>query len=397
MAPIAFLILFAGTAMLQYVSPTDDSTGSSTLLRSLFYAITAFAAVYIPLELGGRLLGMVFNPTKRAGAMGAKAGLGGLATAIPTTGGKSLGQRIRTGRAFVEGRKKYIEQEAALSAEEARIGMGGSAIGRNFAGTTQGQQTAALESITNEAVKQMVPYGLEAKRRIVNAHKYGTRRVNGQNYALAPDENNGGRIDLLRDGGPMSDDEVFLSRKRVNAGAAYRELAQGDLSETHMLAGANNFANTGYQQLHHGNPVIFSTDRAGRVNEGTMRLRVGLMGADDIKKTDTDVMEGALHAADPNERRQYLSVMRHFGGANLANAVDSVHRDRFSTPRKRELTYQLAQTGALVHAASTRRVLDEEFNGNIALHQEHINAQRAKQRMIINRYEEGVRRVGTTG
>lgn len=344
MAPIAFMLLYIGNEAA--FTETGQSTGDA-ILSAVFYAVLVIAAVMIPLALGGRVMAMLASRGAGVAKLGGKAGL---ATGMmaPAGGGKTLGQRKREAAAFLKQRKDSQEQDAALAAAETRLalgdafnrlGPGGQAIGTSITGMSQGQQVAALEGIVAQAQKEMIPLGMDAKMRIANAHKYGTREINGEVFANNP-EMPGGYIAM-----PMDRKEQELAGNRINAAAAFRELAQAEFADPHLMEGARNYAWTGYQQLHKTDPVVSSYQRSGnRINEKSLQIKSQLMSPDDIRGLDGNVIDNAMNP-NAHRHREYLMVMRNIDGTRLGDAVDATARNKMHDSSKRQRIYKMAKDG----------------------------------------------------
>lgn len=380
MAPIAFLILYIGSAMLlpAFGSGASGDSGASAILSAIFYAGVLAAAVLIPYGLGGSIMGRVGSKGFGVVGTGAKGGLAGAAL-LPTGGGRTLGQRVRTGKAFLKGREDSLEQDAAYDAANLRLraaSMGG--VGAGVAGLSDGQQIAIQEQMVQARDKEMVPLDTSAKMRVAHAWQYGTLTEGGQVYARGADGKKYGKL-------AMTDKEQALSKDRFAAAAAYKTLASGDISEPYMVerpgVGGRTFAWTGYQQQHRGNPMIAAYDLNGRFNEGKMKVIAQTMPGDDLKGLDTEVFQnGGRAPLGSEEQRRSIEFFRNVDAGRLARGADADHRDRFSTAVKQNEMARIAKNGML-----SRGLAGDE-----------ARVQREKERLIMKAWESGQNKLGRT-
>ncbi len=387
MAPVAFLMLFIGSLMLPAILNGADAgnDGATAIIQALFFAAIVIAAVAVPLALGGRIASMAAGQGKRVGGIGGKGGLG-VAGMLPGPGGKTFGQRGRETKAFFKQRKDSQEQDAMLAAAHNRIAMaeslnqvgpGGQGLTRTLTGMSQGQQVAALESMVNQAQKEMIPLSISAKNRIAHGYKYGTVQEGGRYFAEHPSGDPDQRME-------MDATEYALAQNRINSAAAFKELAQAEYVDEHMLQGPKNFAWTGYQQLHKGDPLISSYERSGdRINFGSLDIKTQLMDSDTLRGIDTNVLQGALGGDS-----RYLRVMRNLDGVRLSEASDASARNKFHSAQKQRLAYEVAQQGLL--SSSVNRA---DFDTDAAYHAE-VAKQRGTEGAVVRKYQDGRRSLG---
>lgn len=336
MAPISLLILYIGS---QVAFPTfGQSDTVDAFLSALFYGGLIIAAVIIPIGLGGRVMSMAASRGSKAAKLGGKGGLGA-ASLLPAGGGRTVGQRVREGKAFVEQRKANLERRAGLSAANAQLGLADGPLGSAITGMDDGIRVSMQDKMLADKEKELLPYNVSAKRRIAHAWQYGTDSDAGGTYAL---DQHGQRAHK----GHMSASELSLSRDRIAAGAAYKSLAQSDLSELYMVdqpgIRGRTFNWTGGQQLHKGDPVIGSYDLSGRLNEESMRIKSAHLDADGVKGLDTTFLDRA-RGGD----RLALDSLREIDEVRLGNAVDAENRFKFSNAAKMRTVYDVADQGLL--------------------------------------------------
>jgi hypothetical protein len=147
MAPIAFLILYIGSAMLlpAFGNGGGSDSGASAILSAIFYAGVLAAAVLIPYGLGGSIMGRI--GAKGLGAVGAGARGGLRATdMIPLGNRMSVGEARRTAKGFFKAREAAQEdraQERAVAGSEqlySFLGQGGLASSLTGLDATRAQQ-----------------------------------------------------------------------------------------------------------------------------------------------------------------------------------------------------------------------------------------------------------------
>ncbi|MEX1113124.1 MAG: hypothetical protein WD603_00295 [Patescibacteria group bacterium] len=387
MAPVAFLLLFVGSLMLEAILTGADTgrSGATAIIQALFFAGIVIAAVAVPLALGGRVASMAAGQGKRAGGIGGKGGLGAVGM-LPGPGGKTIGQRGRETKAFFKQRKDSQEQDAMLSAAHNRIAMAeafnqlgpsGTGLTRTLTGMSQGQQVAALESMVNQAQKEMIPLSISAKNRIAHGYKYGTVQEGGRYFANHSSGDPNQRME-------MDATEHALAQNRINSAAAFKELAQAEYVDEHMLQGPKNFAWTGYQQLHKGDPLISSYERSGdRINFGSLDIKTQLMDSDTLRGMDTNVLQGALSGDG-----RYLRVMRNLDGVRLSEASDATARNKFHSAQKQRLAYEVARQGLL--SSSVNRA---DFKTG-AEYQAEVAKQQGTESAVVKKYQDGRRSLG---
>ena len=400
MAPIAFLILFIAAQVLAPPADTsnDDSTGAATtqtdaaadgrpsllasdgqddpganaILRAIFYAGVLIAAVMLPMALGRGLMQQAARRGMQAGALAGKGGFKGAAI-LPAGQGRSLGQRVREGKAFMEQRKGNLERRASLTAANAQIRLADGPMGASITGMDEGIRTSVQDKLLADKEKEMLPYDISAKRRIAHAWQYGTDTDAGGVYA---------RDNAGDNAGYLSRAEQTLSQDRIAAGASYKALAQSDMSELYMVRQpgreGRTFAWTGGQQLHRGDPVIGSFDLDGRLNEYSMQQKAFHLDADGVKGLDTSFINRA-RGGD----RHALTALREVDEMRLAHAVDREHRDKFTNTTKMAHMYDIAQRQLL-----SRSVNRGEYATGAA-YNEAVQAQQRKEELIRNSYRRG--------
>lgn len=374
MAPIAFVVLFLG-AEVAFTPVGVSDPGGAAILKAIFYAGVVLAAIAIPISMGGGIARALSQQGKRGGKMGGKLGLGA-AGLLPAGGGKTLGARARTGKAFFEGRKASLQQDAAYDAAGMRLTMAQSPLGRNLAGLSEGQRVALQEQMVAQQEKDLAPLGTPANMRIAQAWQYGTG-TDAAGNVLALNETGqmmdgaGGRNRM-----ELTDQEQRLARNRFAAAAAHKQLASIDLSEAHMLQPAprtgRSFAEFGYQKHHKGDPRIGAVELNGTLNRGAMVAKAVHMGPEDLKGLDGDFLADALGGD-----RDAITILRNIDGSRLGHAVNAEHRDKFSSGAKMDRTFEIAQ----------QRLLSRGLTGAEA------REQRAKEDVIIANYNAGQHRL----
>ncbi|MDP4000421.1 MAG: hypothetical protein Q8Q11_03260, partial [bacterium] len=326
MAPIAMLLLFTGSLMLNSALRGTDTgdPGGSAILQAIFFAGITIAAVMVPIGMGGRIAKLAGGQGSKWGKRGGKGGLGAIGL-IPTGGGRTVGQRVREGKAFMDQRKKNLEQRAGLSAANAQLQLAQGPLGSTLTGMDDSIRTSVQDKLIGEKEKEIAAHDITSKRKMVHAWQYGVGQdANGAAYAL---DNKGGNA------GYLTPEEERLSQDRIVAGAAYKSIAANDLSERYMLEqpgiGGRTLAWTGAQQHHRGNPIISSYGLDGKLNVGSMKVKSHHMDSDRVKGLDTDFLRGASEGD-----RHALASLREIDEVRLANASNADHRMKFSTADK---------------------------------------------------------------
>lgn len=142
MAPIAFLILYIGSAMLlpAFGDNQSSDSGANAILSAIFYAGVLGAAVMVPYGLGGGIMKMAAG---RGTTLASGAGKGGLAAAGIIPG---VAEGRRTLAAFGKARETAQQERAqeravAMSSRlYGQLGEGGLAAGITGLDTTRAQQ-----------------------------------------------------------------------------------------------------------------------------------------------------------------------------------------------------------------------------------------------------------------
>lgn len=244
MVPIAFLVLFIGSAMLSAILPQGtqpaEDPGVSAILHAIFYAGVVGAAVMLPFALGGQIMRLA----GKAGKGGGKGGLG-IAGALPIGGGLTLASGTRAGKAFFEQRGKAQQNRAEEQAAAAgsvlfdRLGSGGLARTVTGRDVTQGQ--AVTEAVVDDELKRM---------QAINFQDADARQV------IAYDMANAAEKSRMRP--DMTSEQLARADSYIGRRASAKMLAQGGWWDWNI---ARRYGDTGYQKLAEGDPLLQNLKR----------------------------------------------------------------------------------------------------------------------------------------
>lgn len=385
MAPIAFIILYVAAELLATPTGKDtDVNGPDFLLKVAFFAGAAFAAVMIPLKLGGEVMGRALGAARGGAGLGGKfGGKAGLMAAdrikVPG-GGPNLGTRIRSA-AIASGRMKPPPAGSRGSFKYAQ-GMDhlqnqiseNKGVGR-LAGASEGQRLTAFDGAVQHARKEMSSLSPMAQTRVAHAAAFGTATgADGKLYAkndkLIMDGATDAQGNLLQghgeNWGAMDKAEQEYSKDRVHSSAAYQALAESDQASSELTSapqiGGWSFAQTGYQQRSAGNPLVAAIDRdkKGTFRQSRANFLTQKMSNADFQKLDDEFL-GAIANPAHSQHDQAVEAANAAGAVKWGNAVDASHRMKMHDPRKRQMAYR----AALNSKANKYNTLNKEISDKI--------------------------------
>ncbi|MEX1113125.1 MAG: hypothetical protein WD603_00290 [Patescibacteria group bacterium] len=375
-APIAFVLLFIAAELIGTAGRgNEDINGPDFLLKVAFFLLAAVAAVMIPLQLGGQVVGQAYRGVKSAGRGAGKAGKyggKGAGAALAGTvgrvspGGTSLATRARaTGyglglkkpKSYAEGSRGDLRQKAAMAHLEEQTGRG-KGVGK-LTGATPGQRTIAQQRAIGRYQKEMATVTPAGKRRIAWAH--GNPSLKAGDEVFDSGNNSLGRLTA---------DEADFAGKRQASEAAFAELSQAGLA-THDLT--ETYAGSGLQQLNVSDPAQAAVDRNGEYRQGTADAKVQFASPDDMKKWDhSTYLQAAVDYAEGRETSDYHRTAAESLGSldktRAAYAVTQGHRNSMPQDQQRELMRRFAGAGGFHDANANRSVLDSHNNPNATIH-----------------------------
>ncbi|HEY8108912.1 MAG TPA: hypothetical protein VIF43_02805 [Patescibacteria group bacterium] len=299
MAPIAMLLLFAGSLMLRSTLEGSDTgdPGGSAILQAIFFAGIVIAAVMVPIGMGGRIAQLAGRQGSRLGKGAGKGGLGAVGL-VPLGRGMTVGEAARTGRAFLKQRTEGQEERAQLRAAgagtdlyEALEDAGVAGVGRSLTGFDSTQAQSFRERLVDKELKDMQNQGIDegAMRRIVAADM-GKTELDGEPL----------RLSSLEQG---------FAESRTGSLAAVKGLSQQGWFDWEMLP---KYARTGYHKnMADLDPLLASvkksyrggTLQAGDFDRTELGIAVKNRDGDGMRKIMASSMEYArngapLHAID---------------------------------------------------------------------------------------------------
>lgn len=293
MAPVAFMILFVASEMLNHSGDSQDINGPDFLLQIAFFAGAAFAAVMVPFKLGGEIMG-------RAAAVGKGGGKGlgkfGIGAAVGAAGGSKNPMKFgRQGGAYLEQRKANQEQEAKLGAVSAQSRLAGvRGIGGILTGGSRGTTAAQGAAAEKKYGGDIEALGADT----------GSLRM------LAENDQNG----LENSGQPELAD---LASKPAARRAAGRMLSQKGLLHNETARRAEMYEGGVHEAMRPHQPVIGNMNRSGTWNDeqmGAIASQAQSSGADATKQVHWSGVLDSLENGSGEEKR----AARHYV-ANLSN------------------------------------------------------------------------------
>lgn len=300
LAPIAFLLLYIGSLMLEAILTGTDTgrSGATAIIQALFFAGVVITAIAVPLALGGRIASMAAGQGKRAGGIGAKGGLGA-ATMLPTGGGHTLGERIRQGKAAHQlrksGQEERAQEEAATGLVRLNEALGGGGVATSITGFDAGQAQPILNDQVDKQLKRAMLGGMnEANFMRMVGHSMS------QKSNLSADEQ--ALIGNIHDRyGDASLEEQRMASNHVGERAAVKGLAQSGFLEWNMLP---RYAGYGYQEaMGKYDPLMSAvrkTYRGGPIEEQQIDMeRVGVALASASADDQKSYVPGFWRSVEP--------------------------------------------------------------------------------------------------
>ncbi len=330
MAPIAFMILFVASELISGGGNQNDAgiSDPSWILKIGVFVGACYAAVTIPLKLGGEIM----SSAAKGGKMGGK-GLGkfGVGAAVGAAGGSKNPMKFaRQGGAALEARKANQKQAAQLGAasSQARLSnmLGGTRLGRGVASTVTGGNAATVAAQHAGVVDKFASdiskdgrIGIAEQRQIANG-EHGALTAAGQHGAAS------------------------LARTKEGRQAAGRLLAQKGLLTQEYLdkMPSNSLRN---EQFEAGN---------NKFMQNVDPMLAGLGPNQELSPTSEGIVTSAMASADPTSAK-------HFKFEHMADSLKPHH----SAPRRRAAGAQLkgmqgAQVNALLDRKTSRTFVSED-------------------------------------
>lgn len=362
MAPVAFVLLFIAAELLATSQRNSNINGPDFALKVAFFLVASIAAVMIPLELGGKIMGQVLGGAKKGGGFGGKAmGKAGMFAAdrgitrrLPGGGDATLGTRMRAAKAGLAARGELRDARAQEHLQEQMLE--GRGVGR-LAGAEAGQVTRARQQAIHRAQQEMATIPPSGKMRIAYAQNPGNVR-NGHVF----DENN-------RDLGELTPDERNLAGQRISREAAFSELAQSGIASPQL---AQAYHESGLQSLAQHDPAMSALERSGTYNQGRAEAKVGYSTYDDMKGWDDRYLEGAvrhLTGQSTDTTRDYDRVaaesLNQLDATRAGYAVTRGHRNSMQRDSQRTLMRQVAENGGFANDGVRQAVLNSHDQNDL--------------------------------
>lgn len=361
MAPISFVILFIAAEFLASNNAREDINGPDFLLKVAFFAGAAFAAVLIPLKLGGEVMGRAAGAAKAAGMFGAsKGGKFAVGAGVAAAGGSKNPLKFgRQGEALLEQRQSNQKQEASLAAATASGNVsdrlsGGGAVGRAAAGTLTGgsastvsaQRAAVVDKFANDIAKNG-RIGMAERRQIADGdHAELTR--NGHHDAAALARTTEGR----QAAGRLLAKEGLLSQSYLDG-----------MSDTHR---AEQFAAGNNKFMQDVDPMLAGLNHNQELSDTSQQIVHAAMASADpsnAKHFKYEGMHQSLQTAAPGSDRHRAAVAQVSGiqDAQIDALLDSGSRHYITESSERDAFGQ-----GLRHAITNNLVTDEHGNHDAA-------------------------------
>lgn len=386
MAPIAIAILYIGSGFIS-ASGEDPKLESFDFINDLILFVgLAFAAVMIPLKLGGEVMGHAANVGKAGGKLGGRFGgtaLAGTVGKIPTGGGKDLATRtratayglgLRKAKSHPPGSRAGNRQEAALEhlQEQTAENKG---IGR-LTGATEGQQTRARQRLLHTAQQEQAQVAPMGKHRIAwgNAAQRGEHGAaiakGGETDAYGKIASKGDILGQDAEGksvnyGQFLAGEEDFANSRIGSEAAFAELAAGNQVSPDLNKA---YAKSGLAQQNMHNPALASLDRNGDYQPLVAKSRAANMSQNDLKGQQHEFWEHANKALVKESKgtaneydKAVLSSARAFDTQKLAYAMTTGTRNSFDHAATKDNVKAFAASGGFKDAKKNV-VVNESYN-----------------------------------
>ncbi|MSU76402.1 hypothetical protein EXS54_02960 [Patescibacteria group bacterium] len=230
MAPISFILLYIGS-IAAFNNAPDDST-TNAILSAIFYAGLIFAAVMIPMALGGRLMSMLAKRGMAGAKLGGKGGLG-LAGSIPLGNGMNVGELARTGKGYMKLRGDAQQQRGLERAAGWQTGiydaLGNTGLAASLTGRDATQASTVTEELADKRLNALDSIGWQDP---------DYRQTMG--YILAP------QAQKAQLAASMSADQLEQAKSTVGQRATAKALAKNGWWDDNV---ARRFGHTGYQKF----------------------------------------------------------------------------------------------------------------------------------------------------